>query len=209
MIKCTKCGCEKPRSRFRDDPRTPHGIAFPCKDCQKAQRQAARQNFTDEQRARERERASEFRRAAPRIFIPTESALRRFWEKVDKSRECWIWTGYIIPSGYGTFGHQHRNFYAHRIAYELLKASIPDGLQLDHLCRNRACVNPAHLEPVTCQENVLRGIAPPAQQARQTHCLRGHLLEGENLCQGQGRRRKCKTCKRDERRRKREKLGSH
>lgn len=87
--------------------------------------------------------------------------MQRFWEKVDKTRTCWIWTGALDQNGYGKFRYMEKNrssAYAHRVAYELVKGEIPDGLHLDHLCRTRSCVNPDHLEPVTQRENNLRGV---------------------------------------------------
>lgn len=83
---------------------------------------------------------------------------------------------------------------AHRVAYEIVKGPIPKGLQIDHLCRVPACINPNHLEAVTAQVNTLRGVSPAAQQARQTHCKRGHELNAVNMVRyGDGHRR-CKTC---------------
>lgn len=104
----------------------------------------------------------------------------RFWPKVDKDAPngCWEWTAYRLPKGYGQFtdglGRQIR---AHRFAYELLVGPIPEGLVIDHLCRNRACVNPAHLEPVTNHENILRGTRVGT---RATHCRNGHERTPEN-----------------------------
>lgn len=72
----------------------------------------------------------------------------RFWEKVDKSGECWLWTAYTTKKGYGQTHIGGKTKYAHRVAYELSVGPIPDGKELDHLCRNRACVNPDHLDPV-------------------------------------------------------------
>lgn len=86
-----------------------------------------------------------------------------------------------------------RMYHSHRVAYELAKGPIPPGLQLDHLCRNPRCCNPEHLEPVTCRENVLRGVGIPAQRARMTHCDRGHELTPENIVPSAGYRR-CRTC---------------
>ena len=102
----------------------------------------------------------------------------RFWAKVAVSEDdCWTWTAYRSPKGYGVFGNKR----AHRVAYEMLVGPIPARLTLDHLCRNRGCVRPDHLEPVTNEENILRGEAPSAKNARKTHCFRGHPLNGANL----------------------------
>src|SRR6266568_5486930 len=111
----------------------------------------------------------------------TETLLRltgRFWAKVDRSGACWLWTAHVGEDGYGTFsldGHHQR---AHRIAWVLLRGPIPEGLQIDHLCRVRACVNPDHLEPVTQRENILRGEGISALCARRTHCPQGHEYTG-------------------------------
>lgn len=121
----------------------------------------------------------------------------RFWNYVDKSGECWEWQG-TRDRGYGRcfVGRPKRYSPAHRVAYELAVGPIPEGLTLDHLCRNPGCVNPAHLEPVTNRENILRGVGITAQRARQTHCKRGHLLEGDNLLSAARRHqwRACRTC---------------
>lgn len=116
--------------------------------------------------------------------------------------ECWVWQG-ALHKGYGIMrvaGHQRP---VHRVAWELEHGPIPDGLVIDHLCRNRACVNTAHMELVTPGENVLRGEAPPAVYARRTHCIHGHPFAGENLKLGtrDGRPiRICRACKRRQRR---------
>ena len=123
------------------------------------------------------------------------TAEERFWRKVRKDPNgCWEWQG-AKGQGYGNF-YLHGKFpRAHRYAYELLVGPIPDGLTLDHLCRNRACVNPDHLEPVTQKVNTLRGEGLAAQNARKTHCPEGHPLNGDNLYQqpGNGYRR-CREC---------------
>ena len=122
----------------------------------------------------------------------------RFWQRVDKSGECWMWTGSRNTKGYGRFDSDGRHLMAHRVAYEMLVGPIPDGMQLDHLCRVPACVNPAHLEPVTSRENTMRGIGPSAQSAVKTHCSKGHPLSGDNLMERMGRGRlfrDCRTCR--------------
>lgn len=119
----------------------------------------------------------------------------RFWAKVAKSSGCWLWTGTKAGSGYGRFWADGQRIYAHRWAYSRFVAPIPDGYEIDHLCREPACVNPTHLEPVSHRENSLRGDSPIARNARKTHCIRGHPLIGDNL--RAGRYRQCRTCARD------------
>ena len=121
--------------------------------------------------------------------------VRRFWSYVDRfgPDECWLWMGGSRGGGYGAFWDGTRRVRAYRYAYELLIERIPTGLDLDHLCRNHGCVNPAHLEPVTTKVNILRGVGAPAQNARKTHCKYDHPLEGENLRVRSGRR-DCMIC---------------
>lgn len=115
--------------------------------------------------------------------------------------DCIEWPGFVDNHGYGrkTFGKHgkptFRRVLAHRLVWEECFGPVPDGLVLDHLCRNKICVNPEHLEPVSQRRNVLRGIGPTAENARKTHCIHGHEFTDENtLAQPSGRL--CRECKR-------------
>jgi len=120
----------------------------------------------------------------------------RFWIKVSKTKKCWQWTGAISRVGYARFNLNGHNRLAHRVSYEMLVRKIPKGKFLDHLCRNRSCVNPAHLEVVTFKENVLRGIGPAAINKRKTHCMRGHKFDAKNTYAPPAGGRTCKICRR-------------
>jgi hypothetical protein len=119
-----------------------------------------------------------------------------FWDKVDKSGECWVWTAANNGSGYGRFWLDGKMQYPHRVAYEMCVGPIPDGLVIDHLCRNRSCVRPDHLEPVTNAENQARGA-----HAMKTHCPQGHPYDEVNTYRTKTGRRMCRACNRDAQRR--------
>lgn len=121
----------------------------------------------------------------------------RFWGKVDATGSCWEWIAYVNRYGYGEFHLEGRAALAHRVAYQLLVGSIPEGLQLDHLCRNTKCVNPDHLEPVTGRINTLRGTSPSARHAVKTHCPKGHPYSQDNLHVTKSGQRKCRACNRE------------
>ena len=137
--------------------------------------------------------------------------LARFEPKVDKDGPlpdyaphlgpCWLWTA-ATNYGYGVIGLGRRQdgiALAHRLLYEHMVGPIPEGLCLDHLCRVRACVNPAHMEVVTLAENKRRGESGPAQNARKTHCPQGHPYDEANTYRYNGWRQ-CRTCCLDRRR---------
>ena len=130
----------------------------------------------------------------------------RFWEKVSVQGdgECWLWQASLDAYRYGQFGYRkptaHTMVKAHRMAYELLIGPIPEGHTIDHLCRVRSCVNPSHLEPVTCRENLLRGEGLTAQYARRTHCAQGHEFTEDNIYWSKEGARVCRTCSTQRRR---------
>lgn len=116
---------------------------------------------------------------------------------------CWIYTGKVTAEGYGSICFEGRAQGVHRLAYESKIGPIAEGLVIDHLCRTRACFNPAHLEPVTCRVNVLRGIGPAPQLAARTHCANGHPFDEINTYVRSDGARRCRTCARDSDRRRR------
>jgi hypothetical protein len=128
------------------------------------------------------------------------TAEERFWPKVDVSGVCWEWTAGKNVDGYGKFnlaGDEATCVLAHRWLYEHRVGPVPEGMELDHLCRNRACVNPDHLEPVAHVENVLRGVSQWALNAAKTHCVKGHPYTPENTARQANGGRRCRTCQRE------------
>lgn len=112
----------------------------------------------------------------------------RLLSRIEKTESCWLWCGQVSNKGYGVVCLDNRKQPAHRVAYMLLVGPIPDGLELDHLCRVPLCVRPDHLEPVTHAENQRRmGIA-------RTHCIHGHPYTPENTYRAPNGRRRCRAC---------------
>jgi hypothetical protein len=125
--------------------------------------------------------------------------VKRFWSRVDRDGDgCWLWLGKDNGRGYGQLWVDGRTVAAYRFSYELHVGPIADGYELDHLCRNRLCVNPTHLEPVTHRENMLRGSGFPAFNAAKTHCPHGHEYTPENTYHHPRPRggRLCRSCRR-------------
>ena len=134
----------------------------------------------------------------PPGVYPRPPIIERFLSKVAIAKNgCWEWQASCDRLGYGRF-RGGENVLAHRVSYELFVGQLKDGLDIDHLCRNTGCVNPAHLEQVTTRENVwVRAINPPGKlQALRTHCPRGHAYDEANT-RRRGNMRDCRTCSRE------------
>jgi len=109
---------------------------------------------------------------------------------------CWVWNGYT-KGWYANISVDGKSKKAHRVSYEAFVGPIPDGKQIDHLCRNKSCVNPTHLEPVSQRENILRSDSMPAKNVLKTHCYKGHEFTGENTYRDREGNRSCKACKKE------------
>ena len=123
-----------------------------------------------------------------------------FWAKIDKSGICWEWTGSKNNGGYGLFGLNYKMRSAHRVSYEIKWGKIPDGLVINHMCRNRGCVNPDHLEVVTQKVNVQKGLAgfkTGLKNRAKTHCPQNHEYTPDNLTKQNNNKRNCKACNND------------
>lgn len=132
----------------------------------------------------------------------TRPGKQRYWARTEMPsgenicEQCWKWIGYINPStGYGQITVNGQSHVAYRFGYEMLFGTVPEGLELDHLCRNRWCVNPHHLEPVTRQVNSHRGESFCGRNARKAHCPQGHPYTPENTYFCPKGRRECRTCR--------------
>lgn len=188
---CGDCGQTLERSEFYALPHTSDGLNYRCISCVKAYN---REYGLKRVRARSDSRVWDTFQAMPL------ERLRKFAPKIQVNEEtgCWEWLGNRHPdSGYGRIWYsKHDDRSVHRVAYETARAPIPPGLVIDHLCRNRGCCNPEHLEVVTNVENVMRGESIAAQNARKTHCKRGHEFTPDNTYVGAQGQRSCRTCTR-------------
>jgi len=163
----------------------------------------------------------------PSAYAP--SIITRFWAKTaiaadclcrlcavagNPGAKCVTWTAAMTKCGYGRFTVEGRRVVPHRFAYEYLIGPIPAGLELDHLCKVRNCLNVTHLEPVTGRENLLRGDTVNARNAAKTHCIRGHEYTPENTLHARPSKRnpngqrECRTCRRERDRAKRQRAKS-
>lgn len=131
---------------------------------------------------------------------PRRHFMERFWEKVNHTETCWLWTA-SVSHGYGYIGTGSRsdgtrtNKRAHVVAYELLVGPVPKGHDLHHLCGNRNCVRPDHLEVLPRKQHVMRHDGPTGKNARKTKCPKGHPLSGDNLITEKNGARRCRTCR--------------
>lgn len=124
-------------------------------------------------------------------------SIANFWMKVEKTPICWFWRGSLDSSGYGTVGWNGKTFSAHRFSYRFFFGEIPKNLVIDHLCKNRNCVHPRHMELVTDWENNRRGNSFAAKNYRKTHCIHGHKLTKKNtylIRYGKNNHRRCRKC---------------
>lgn len=148
--------------------------------------------------------------------MPAPNTTEDIFARLDARGACWEWTGHRTHDGYGQATYGGKKWMSHRLLYTLLVSEIPEGMQLDHLCRNRACANPDHVELVTGSENTRRGhhqgaITLPTnsgiRESAKTHCPQGHPYSGDNVHIDRAGARRCRECDRIRARRNRAARG--
>jgi hypothetical protein len=204
--KCSKCGEFKKLEAFNKMARYKDGLRPSCRRCDNI---SMGKGDTSEKADLFEPLGDKKRRALKMALqnnsvsylgqmLPKQDVFERFMANVEKTESgCWVWNGLRNDYGYGIFSIGNRMVMAHRWLYEHTHGPIPEDLELDHVCRNRACVNPSikHLEAVNHKENVLRGIAPNILLHHANQCKRGHQLEGENIYHRPNGTRECRTCR--------------
>ena len=126
---------------------------------------------------------------------PKIAVEHRIWSKIRKRPNgCWEWIGAKNSGGYGSIKDSGKNRKTHRVMWEIQVGGLTPGLTLDHLCRNRTCCNPDHLEEVSLKENILRGEGVYAKNKRKTHCKSGHKFTEKNTYQRLTGQRACRKC---------------
>ena len=124
--------------------------------------------------------------------------LNRFWDKVEITNSCWNWSGGKNKAGYGRISINHVMVLAHRFIYEIMESKIPRGIVIDHLCRNRSCVNPSHMDITTIGQNCMRGDSPSAINSRKTHCGKGHQYNDNNMrIDPKTKKKRCIICQKE------------
>lgn len=119
----------------------------------------------------------------------------RFWAKVRKTHTCWLWLGHLDKDGYGNIRVGLHRIMAHRFSYKLYYSFIDPNLTINHLCENKSCVNPTHLELISLKGNLMYSDTPAKRNSEKIFCNRGHLLSGYNLYLPKNGSRQCKRCK--------------